>query len=388
LKSDGSALFGRFFIRMLAQAALERAVIPEWRRTPTFAYVDEAQEYFDDSIETMLSQARKYRVGMTLAHQTLDQLSPRLRSAFLSNTSFKCAGGVSAKDARALASEMHTSSEFIEGMRRRRDRSEFAVWLKHRTPSALRMDVPLGFLERQPTLTEDAFDELIGRNRERYCGTMADVLTFEPPKRANTPVSAPATPESEAMSPPEPPRPSPSARASIGDREFGKGGPKHRYLQSLVKELAEQQGFRATIEAPIEGGQVDVLLERDGLQVAIEISVTTPVAQERENLRKCLDGGFQRVAVVLAKSRATAGRYRTALLEMLADDERERVSLLAPEDVPDFIASLAPAPPPTESIVKGYRVRVSRTEVPPEEARARRDRLAKLVARSLSRGEE
>ena len=44
-------------------------------------YVDEAQEYFDDSIETILNQARKYHVGLTLAHQTLDQLSPHLRSA-------------------------------------------------------------------------------------------------------------------------------------------------------------------------------------------------------------------------------------------------------------------------------------------------------------------
>ncbi len=76
LKDDGSALFGRFFIAMLSQAALERSTIPEWKRTPTFVYVDEAQEYFDDKIETILSQARKYRVGITLAHQTLDQLSP------------------------------------------------------------------------------------------------------------------------------------------------------------------------------------------------------------------------------------------------------------------------------------------------------------------------
>jgi len=120
LKTEGSQLFGRFFISMLAQAALERSTIPEHRRTPTYVYVDEAQEYFDDTIETILGQARKYRLGITAAHQTLDQLSPRLRAAFLSNTSFKCVGGVSNKDARALASELHATTDFIEGMRRRR----------------------------------------------------------------------------------------------------------------------------------------------------------------------------------------------------------------------------------------------------------------------------
>jgi hypothetical protein len=404
LKTDGSALFGRFFIAMIAQATLERSVIPEWRRTPTFLYVDEAQEYFDDTIETILSQARKYRVGITAAHQTLDQLTPRLRAAFLSNTSFKCAGGVSAKDARALASELHTSSEFIEGMRKRRDRSEFAVWLKGRTPEALRLDVSLGFLERQATLTEDAYDQLLERNRAQYCGTLAEVLSFEVPPKRPPQSSAPPT----APTPEEAPRPAPTwedepspvvardillaparLRPPMEDRELGKGGPKHRYLQSLVKELAEQQGFRATVEAPLPGGigQIDVLLEREGISVAVEVSVTTPVEQERGNIRKCLDAGFGHVALVLAKSRATSGRYRTTILETLSKDERERVSFLAPEDVPDFIAGLAPVPEPAEMIVKGYRVRVSQTVVGSEEAKERRDRLAKLVARSLQREE-
>ena len=53
LKEEGSALFGRFFIALLKQATLERSVLDPSERTPTFVYVDEAQEYFDDSIETL-----------------------------------------------------------------------------------------------------------------------------------------------------------------------------------------------------------------------------------------------------------------------------------------------------------------------------------------------
>ena len=146
LKREGSQLLGRFFIAMITQAALERSTVPEYRRNSAFVYVDEAQEYFDDSIETILNQARKYHVGLTLAHQTLDQLSPRLRSAIFSNTSMKCAGGVSAKDARTLADELHTTSDFIEGMKRRGPRSEFAVWVKHLTGQAIRLSVSLSFL--------------------------------------------------------------------------------------------------------------------------------------------------------------------------------------------------------------------------------------------------
>ena len=180
LKDEGSQLFGRFFIALLAQAALERSTIDEDERTPTFVYVDEAQEYFDDSIETILNQARKYRVGLTLAHQTLDQLSPRLRAAIHSNTSLKCVGGVSARDARALADELHTTSEFVESMRRRNGRTEFAVWLKNQTPHAIRLSVPLGFLEGQPILAEEASSTASSpRNRARYCGTLS--MTFIAP---------------------------------------------------------------------------------------------------------------------------------------------------------------------------------------------------------------
>ncbi|MGH8277730.1 MAG: ATP-binding protein, partial [Steroidobacteraceae bacterium] len=180
LKGEGSQLFGRFFIALISQAALERSTIPEDERTPTFVYVDEAQEYFDDRIETILNQARKYAISFHCAHQSLDQPSPSVRSALLSNTSFKCVGGVSAKDARVLASELRTTSEFIEGMRRRKDRTEFAVWLKQLTPSAIRLTVPLGFLEKQPILAEEEYEALLERNRERYCGTLEDVERLSP----------------------------------------------------------------------------------------------------------------------------------------------------------------------------------------------------------------
>lgn len=393
LKTEGSALFGRFFIAMLAQAALERSTVAAEDRNPCFVYVDEAQEYFDDNIETILSQARKYRVSITLAHQTLDQLSPRLRSAFLSNTSFKCAGGVSSKDAHALAGELHTTADFIQGVKRRGSRTEFAAWLKHRTPEALRLSVELGFLERQRTLADEEFDALIDESRDKYCGTPEDVLAWpEPAGRDETPRTPEREFEPTARAPeprvaPAPPKPE---RVPIEERELGKGGPKHRYLQNLVKELAEQQGFRATVEAPLSSapGQVDVLLARDGLRVAVEISVTTSAEHERENILKCLAEGYDRVALLMSKSAAVQSRYRTAIMGAVPPGEQGRVSFLAPEEVPDFIASLAPPPEPSETRVRGYRVKVSTTAISPEDAQARRERLTKLVARSMRQSDK
>ena len=393
LKSDGSALLGRFFIAMLAQAALERSTIPAEDRTPTFVYVDEAQEYFDDSIETILNQARKYRVGLTLAHQTLDQLSPRLRSAIHSNTSLKCVGGVSAKDARALADELHTTAGFIESMKRRHGRSEFAVWLKQMTPQAIRLSVPLGFLERQPLLTEEALEEVLDANRERYCGTLDDVLGFD-----LGPSIAPATPDGPAEpTPPQreerpheelPGEPTYAAEPRVSaprpasePRELGKGGSQHRYVQHLVKGLAEDRGFRAVIEETVEGGQIDVALYRDDLSIACEISVTSTAQYEAQNLAKCSQGRFSRVFAIAADAKRLKA-IETAAKARLSDEEMGCIDFLTPEHVAAALDAFA-APSEEASVVRGYRVKVSRTIVGADEAKDRRSAIARVIAQSL-----
>ena len=77
LKQEGCEILGQFFIALISQAVQERASIPEDRRLPTFVYIDEAQDYFDESIEHLLNQARKYKVGLTIAHKNLDQFDQK-----------------------------------------------------------------------------------------------------------------------------------------------------------------------------------------------------------------------------------------------------------------------------------------------------------------------
>ena len=173
LKQEGCELFGRFFLSMISQATMERSVISEADRTPTTVYVDEAQEYFDDSVDVLLSQARKMRVGVVAAHQTLDQLTPELRASFMSNTGTKAVGGLSSKDAHAFASEMHVDSDFLQSLRKRSKTTEFALYVRHQTPQALRIEVPLGLLENEETLTAQEYDLLIQQNRLRFAGTEA-----------------------------------------------------------------------------------------------------------------------------------------------------------------------------------------------------------------------
>ena len=62
LKEQGTEIFGRFFIALIAQAAQERATLRQQDRLPAMIYIDEAQDYFDANIGVILSQARKYKV--------------------------------------------------------------------------------------------------------------------------------------------------------------------------------------------------------------------------------------------------------------------------------------------------------------------------------------
>jgi hypothetical protein len=143
LKSDASALMGRYFIALTLQAALEREGN---NKRDAFLYIDEAGEYFDDNIDTLLNEARKRRVGIVMAHQYLDQLTPQLRSSIATNTAIKLAGGVSDKDARALASDMRTSPEEIGQQRK----GHFLCFVKNVTERAVSIEVPFGRLEALP----------------------------------------------------------------------------------------------------------------------------------------------------------------------------------------------------------------------------------------------
>jgi len=197
LKTDASALFGRYMIARVIAAAFERIALPAAARKPAFLIVDEAAEYVDENLETLLSQARKFNVGVLFAHQHLDQLTPALRASVAANTSIKLAGGVSDKDARALASDMRTTPDFITSMAKRSRSTEFACFVRNYTANAVRLEIPFGALEKAPTMSADQQEQLIARNRVRYAASREEPRPAaagpdKPPP--GTPPAAPAAP--------------------------------------------------------------------------------------------------------------------------------------------------------------------------------------------------
>lgn len=173
LKETGTEIFGRFFIALIAQAAQERAVLPEKQRLPTFVYIDEAADYFDRNIGIILSQARKFNVGMVLAHQYLGQLDGKLQDAFAANTAIKFAGGVSNKDARALAPMLGCAPEFIEAQ----PKGAFAASVRGLTSTALPLRFPLGHMEKLPRMSRAERQSLQETMRARYAVHYSELTT-------------------------------------------------------------------------------------------------------------------------------------------------------------------------------------------------------------------
>jgi hypothetical protein len=86
LQQEGCSLFGKFCIALLTQATQERSAIPEARRLPTIAYIDEAHDYFEEGagINLLLNTARKFQVGLVLSHQNLGQFL--VQTGYVGNT--------------------------------------------------------------------------------------------------------------------------------------------------------------------------------------------------------------------------------------------------------------------------------------------------------------
>ncbi|HBB03839.1 TPA: hypothetical protein DCZ39_02975 [Patescibacteria group bacterium] len=74
---ENSKIIGKMIAMQIKLSALKRARLDPKERIPFFLYIDEFQNYVSKSIESILSEARKYKLGLILAHQYIDQLSQK-----------------------------------------------------------------------------------------------------------------------------------------------------------------------------------------------------------------------------------------------------------------------------------------------------------------------
>jgi DNA helicase HerA-like ATPase len=105
LGEDGANVLGGLIVSTIALAALSRAEVTAGERRPFFLYVDEFQTFTTLAFANMMSELRKYGVGLTLANQHLGQLESDVRHAVLGNAGTLISFRVGAEDASYLARE-------------------------------------------------------------------------------------------------------------------------------------------------------------------------------------------------------------------------------------------------------------------------------------------
>jgi Type IV secretion-system coupling protein DNA-binding domain len=388
---ENAALLGSLLVSKFHQITMSRQEVKREERRPFFLYADECQEVATPSMAQLLSGARKYGLGLILAHQDLRQLdakTPEVGAALMGNAGTRVSFRVGERDAKVLAEGL----SFFHA----------ADLMSLRVGEAIaRIDNAQGDCNLKtyllPPITSELASErheaISARSRERYA-----VRREEPQRREPAPVveaevsraapaarevpSVPATPPSSQPSPsPRERRPSPAAPTPLG-----RGGPEHQYLQELVKRWAETKGYRATVEEPLpSGGKVDVALRREGHTIACEISVTTGAEHETGNVEKCLAAGFDEV-VLLSLSRGTLGKVREAVEARVEEKDRQRLHFMSPEEFFTFLD--APEPEAKETTVGGYKVKVRYRPAEGEAATRKSRAVSEILLKSLKRMKE
>lgn len=163
---DNSALLGAMMITKIQLAAMSRIDTPEQERRDFYLYVDEFQNFATESFTNILSEARKYRLNLTLAHQYIEQLEENIAAAVFGNVGTIIAFRVGAADAEYLEKEFFptfTQEDLV-------NLSKFEIYLK------LMIDgvTSEGFSARNlppmpmPENSHDTVQKIIKVSRERY----------------------------------------------------------------------------------------------------------------------------------------------------------------------------------------------------------------------------
>ncbi len=109
---DGAALLGSLIVSRIGITGLSRQDVPEETRVPFFVYLDEFHTFTTTALAGMLSELRKYRLGLVLAHQFSAQLEPEVRDAIFGNVGTLVAFRVGPDDAKGLIRQF--SPEIVE----------------------------------------------------------------------------------------------------------------------------------------------------------------------------------------------------------------------------------------------------------------------------------
>lgn len=418
---ENSYLLGSLLMAKFQQTVMARQRQAIGARRDFWLYCDEFQNFITPSMAEILAGARKYRIGLILAHQELRQLERdrEVASAVLSNPYTRVVFRVGDDDARKLESGF---SSFAARDLQNLGTGEAVVRVE-RSDFDFNLTVPWP-AESDPDIAQARREEVSTASRSRYATPRAEIEaalrkqfeseTAAPPAKAKpeplavsekevgSPVAPPPLNTDSLITDPlpsPPPAPLPDRTAEVpkvamaepkAPADLGRGGEQHKAIQKRLKEAAGKLGYHVTTEKPVldRAGSVDLALEHPRRSIAVEITVTTTIDHEVGNVSKCLKAGFPTVAVV-SSSETKLRQMQAAVSGALGPELSARVGYFLPDAFLDHLEQLAKedvaavVPQLAERVNRGYKVKRSVTKLTPEELQAKEATALRMVADAM-----
>jgi len=398
LGKENSHLLGTLLISKFQQLAMSRQAQEARQRKPFIIYADEFHHFITPSMAEILTGARKYRVGLVLAHQELRQLErDREVASAVSACHSRIVFRVGDDDARKLAEGFASfDARDLQNLE-----TGQAICRVERSDYDFNLSVPCAD-EPDEAQAAKRRAEVITASRNKYARARADIeaalksavaVTTKPESVIKPqPIAPPASPA--------PPKVSQTPKSTVSEKEeqvvgkvepfrdLGRGGAQHKAIQERIQKEAHELGFQAIVEGQLAGASneaADLVLRKGNLTIAVEISVTTTIDHEFGNVKKCLAAGFNQVAVV---------SHRPEHLKAIAESVKaglgaEQAANVGYYSLDEFIAELQnlaqAAPPNLENTTRGYKVRGRAPTLTPEERNAKEEAAIRIMAEMMKR---
>lgn len=350
---DAARIVGTFLVNEIWET-LRKRTRDEMRKAPPFyLLVDEFQSFATPDFGQILDQGAKYGLHLMLFHQNLSQLDNQIRTAMTACHSRFVFGGITSGDA----------AQMLEGSRPRSEDLREDISLVPSLPTRYyilkRPDKPLVAAYtpeveeyRVPEEKVELYREAMTAGFLSPAGVDELMLKSVPvPQKPEPDPSPPDVDLGELLSPPVNKSPKPRAPERkpvfVLSYDRARGTKQHRETQRVIGQIAETYGFRSQIEKIVldGGGAVDVSLEKEGLKIACEVSVTTSAAWEARNVLKCIKAGYDRVAVVASHPKNIPG-LTAKIRQMVPVIEQEKIKVFTLGDFLGFLREVGSPPDP------------------------------------------
>ncbi|MCZ7601624.1 MAG: type IV secretory system conjugative DNA transfer family protein [Melioribacteraceae bacterium] len=375
---ENSFLLGSLLVSKIQQAVMSREAVSKAKRKPFYLYIDEFQNFVTPSMQSILSSARKYKMGLILAHQDVQQLwskDSNLANSVITNSYSRICFRLGDFDSQKLSNGF---SNYDISDLQKMSVGETLVRVE-RADNDFNMKVLL-----PPTISDEDVQRnmliLLGKIKQQYQSKVASNVSHTVSSHHSY-----STHETASKIEKMPNKKRKLKREKTQHDEEDQS--QHRYLQTLIKKIGEQFGYKAIIEKPINDGdgRVDVSLEKGSEFIACEISITTSKDHEMHNIEKCLDAGFTTILI------CTTDNHHLESIKQLAREkfskrELEKIEFILADYLFTFFSNkFEYKKQAKEQTLKGYRVNIEFKDKKISKKEEAENIISKVILKSLKR---